>query len=590
MPQTQVRRSSAPSSSIRGTRRGCPVTTARSWALASLLSALALPAVAAPTVFTDAYTLTTTNQSMWGSGTQAGFSYDSGLLGAAWGTYGSSGVPASFGLNAIIGSANTVLFPGTPEACAWGYCIGGTDPITADTRTGGALDGTTSGQVGLYVTAQANGGGLNVSVPVTSSLTIGEAGANGIFHVSGTNALGGGTITAIAPSFKAGLDGVLVLEASVKGTGCIALAGCTSSDPISLVDINAGRFSLVALDTSKTDPVSFFGLGWPYIQFGKEYAIRAKEPPCQGPPTQDGTPPKCPGQTFQTPAIGVVKVDNLGDLSGGTVNQNMLSLTTNQPVLRLTADVTGIAQYALGITADVLSPSVDVPYIGSLGGTVINVQAGVQFGLTQEFDFTPRLLAELQFDKPVTEYVKKFTGAYEQKCLINTPIGCLLYVDDMTKPIFDVVAIDRGTTVAVNLATGADLRFTSELGELLGRTYFMGNNSFTSDSRVSIDPTLPIKAGCLEVDSKVPGFDGVEVCAFEKDYRTTDLASFSVYKNTFSLGGFDTATFMLAGDAGSDPQGGNVPEASSLWLTLLALGALRTGRVGAQTRRWLAPR
>jgi len=198
-----------------------PRRSARALGLAGCLITATLAADVNAAVFTDSYTLTTTNQSMWSSGAQAGFSYDSGLLGAAWGTYGSSGVPTTFGINAITGSVDATVIPGIPSICGFGFCTPSTSPVTADTRTGGALDGTTSGQVGVYVTAEANGGGINVSLPVTTSLTIGEAGADGIFRVSGANDLGGGTITAIAPSFKAGIDGVLDLNASVKGTGCL---------------------------------------------------------------------------------------------------------------------------------------------------------------------------------------------------------------------------------------------------------------------------------------------------------------------------------------------------------------------------------
>jgi hypothetical protein len=269
-------------------------------------------------------------------------------------------------------------------------------------------------------------------------------------------------------------------------------------------------------------------------------------------------------------------------MSGGTLTQGTLSLTTNQPVLRLTADVTGIAQYALGIPVDVLSPSVPIPLIGSLGGTIINVQAGLQFGLTQEFDFRPQLLTTLLFDKPVTEYVTAFVG-YEQKCFFLTPIGCFGgLVDDLTKPIYRTDQINRGTSVNVNLATGADLRFTDEPGKLLERTYFMGSGSaFTSDSRVSIDPILPIKAGCLTAESNIPGIDGVDLCAFEEDFRTTDLLSLSVWDNTFSLGGFNRVTFALA----SNPPDDIVPEPSTLLLTLLAVGALTTLRWGTRIRR-----
>ena len=541
---------------------------------------------AAPTILNDVYTLQTTNQSMWGSGGQSSWAYDTGFQGAQWGTYAGS-APAGGGINAITGSQNVLLFPalpGTPDVhvpavvtpgfCVWGgacvpdveitpaFTIPGipaTPAVYGDTRTGAAVSVSSSGRVGVDVTAQAQGGGISVVLPVTTALSIGDT-VNGQFHVGGTSSFGAGsTITSTAPSFKAGVYGVINLDNSLNLEGCFIGAGCDNTT-VNL-NVDPGQFSLVGLDTTKTKPVSVFGLPVP-IKFDKEYQIREGQPPCQGPATADGVEPVCDVSPLAMPLLAVIKPTSLQDFTGGSFSGDVLSIANNTPVLRVTADLTGILQAALDFPADVLNPSLNLT-VATISGSLLDVQAGVTLGMEQKFSLAPSLQVTLLFDKPIEEY------------------------DPTTQQW-----VDEGTDVTIDLAAGADLRFVGDAGVLVSRTYSMKDaTNFTSNTSLSIDPTLPIKALCIDIELKL-GLGGTgQQCAFQKEFKTTDLVDISAYSNRFSLQGFNTAQF--GGVDSTDPYvpstpdipplfdpttpfaffepSNPVPEPSSIWLTALAL-------------------
>ena len=388
-------------------------------ALAMLVSGTAT--FAAPLVYNDSFTLSTSDQSMWGSGAQTGWSYDSGLQGVKWGTYvGPNHGPAKVGVDAVSGSSNTTIIPSICFWTPWGeQCTGS---VTADTRTGAAIDLSSSGQIGVGVTAAVTGGGVSVKLPVKTTLQIGDA-VGGKFHITGgatiDTAKGTALISAAAPSFAAGVNAAVNIDASLNAEGCFFLAGCSTSNTQLGFGFNQ---TLVAFNTANAPPVNI--LGYPLgTHFGVDlagqvyksyYEVTPNKPPCQGPVTASGEKPSC-ATDGPVSAGGLVlakiELDSLKNFSGNNFNGYSLSVSNTSPVLSANLNLVDIAQSIFGLQNNVVNPSVslNLPLLGSavtVGLTLADVQAGIVLGLKQKFEVEPALKVTLQFDKPVTEYVQ----------------------------------------------------------------------------------------------------------------------------------------------------------------------------------------
>lgn len=542
-------------------------------AILGCCSLLAIEAAADLVVFEDAYVLETVDQSMWSTGTQESWNYDSGLLGKAWGTYSGEGA--------------------APDTLRFDLMIG-SDGDFIDDRTG--VDATlySSGQIGINVTAEANGGSVDVTLPVTTALTIDSA--NGMMVVSGSNDFGAGAkITAEVPSFKAGVNGVINIENRIAGLGCLTVGGCAGFN-VNLPGVDLGQFPLVGFDTTSTKPISILGYELP-IKFGEEYEIRVGEPACQGPVTADGSPPVCPKSPVQIarPTLAVWEATNLQDFDGNTVVGNVLSASNidqagnNQQLLSVTADLTGIAQSALGLAVDVLSPKASLKVlgktVGSISGTLFNLQLGLALGETQELTFAPTLQATLEFDKRVNQY--EYQSVYVgQSCHPLFYWVCVdLYEDQL-------VQVGFGNLVTVNLdGNQTVLRFDGESPNLLRRTYSIKESAnFSSSVDLTLDPIMPIKAGCFEIKALGGLVDTGQKCLFDETFGTTGLFDYNIFSNNFSLAGFNVAEFgsPLPGETGpgSTPGGSvSVPEPSTLWLFAIGIAGLAFSRKRTIGRR-----
>lgn len=584
---------SAPASSCR--RGGQPPAWQRRPLARSITLALALGlggaagAVQAQT-FSDLLVFETSQQSLWGSGAASGWHYDSGLIGASWGGGASGSSPQSLGISAITGGAKALITPEIP-----GYTIPGVPPqlvtpevpskmltpyvapklispavpatyitvpavkvlgvvvtpaykkqvtpaipavysaaipatyspavpavysaaipavvvpavpaVYGDTRTGAAVAVKSSGEVGFKVQAAATAGAVAVKLPVQATLNLPTQFVSGqSVHVAGTATIDSGArIDVSAASLKASVSGVIQSNNALSVTGCFIGGGCSSSS--SRADIDQ-TFEIVTLDTASSRTVSALGLPLPLVS-GLDLPIVAG---------------------VQT--VGHVTVTTPQDQGGGTVAGDTLTLDTHQSVIKTTADFGGIAQAALGVPADVLQPSVTVDP-GTIGGVVINLQGGVDLGMSQSLSLDTDFLVTLTFDQAVTMTYRGQTFAASH-------------------------------TVSFDLDEGADLMFTGAVGRLLERRYSLSPDSLmTNTTEISIDPLFEIKAACYSLS--VAGVADIEQCMLEKSYGTTDLLAFTVYEKSFALQGFNTVSLTSA-----------VPEPGSWALLLAGLGGVGT--------------
>ena len=491
-------------------------------ALLVLAVMCAAPAQAMQTAYDNSFTLSTMDQSLWSTGAQASWSYDSGFIGANWGTYANK--PAvSFGLNGITGSANAHV-PGTggtipnPLWGLWYICpvFCGDEPAkslpnpipyaTTDTRTGASVGVKSSGQLGFNVKAAANGGGLDLSLPYQATLLApapNEFVTGQLLRFGSSGSLAGNASMAVdAPSLNASVNGIIKTNNTLSGTGCFFAAGCSSSS--TPANINQ-TFSIVAFDTTKEKPLTALnGLLTLPVVLGQDLPIKAG------------------AQT-----VGHVTLNAPSDRDGGTVAGNRLKLDTNQTILRTTADFGGIAQAALGVPGDVLQPSLDIG-IGEIGATLINLQGGINLGMSQLLSFDAKVKVGLSFDQLV----------------------------------YDGAGIELGKEVSFDLGSGIDLMFKVRPTSLK-YSFSMGADSlFTNDTGISVDPLFAVKAGCFNLSVAGGVLADIEECAFDKEYATNDLLRASVYKKSFAVDGFNSASFEVA----------LVPEPQTWALLLAGLG------------------
>ena len=341
---------------------------------------------------------------------------------------------------------------------------------------------------------------VNVKLPVQATLNLPTQFVSGqSVHVAGAASIDNGArIDVTATSLQAKVSGVIQTSNELGGTGCFIGGGCSSSSSKPTID---QTFEIVSFDTASARTVSALGLPLPIVS-GIDVPINVG------------------AQT-----VGHVVVTTPQNQSGGDVDGNALKLDTHQSVLKTTADFGGIAQVALRVPVDVLQPSLDVGP-GSIGGVVVNLQGGVDLGMSQSLQFDADFDVMLTFDQAVTMTYRGQTFA-------------------------------ASTTVRFDLDEGADLVFTGTAGHLLKRTYSLGEDSVMRNATsLSIDPLFEIKAACFSMS--VVGVANIEQCMLEKSYGTTDLLAFTVYEKSFAMQGFNEVSLTTA-----------VPEPQS-WLLLLA--------------------
>ena len=393
------------------------------------------------------------------------------------------------------------------------------------------------------------------------------------------NVLGGNetSITAIAPSFKAGVDGVFNLDNEFFGKVCGGPLGCLEDS----VDknINGGRFGLIGVDTTEDNFLRVGGgekgagsLGVPGIGFDKEYVFYRPTPENPDGVDDDVTPKKTP-----SPRWGDFMISNLQDLTGGTVvSGDNVTFQTNQQFLSLNYSITGLAETLLGGgpgSPGILSNKIEIVDPVNIQYTLLDISAGPRVGVQQNFALDPNTRVKLEFDKPLV-----FRGPPKQE-IVNVPtikrvcsasfLGVCYQYKYIPGFIPTVVTKpgDLITTNVVDIALGDSLEaeFAGAVGNLVKREYYIDDAQLENITAATLDPGLKVQVGCIS-------FLGVGDCLFEEDYKTQGLIDMKMYETTFALGGFDNKIFRDVVALGTGGTGGTaVPEPQTLFLLGMGL-------------------
>jgi hypothetical protein len=449
----------------------------------------------------------TTGQSMWDTGSSTNIS-NSVFVGTTW-----SASTGTFG--GIAGSESTRV-PGTggtltatnPLWSAWNECkksifskicggqparyISVSNPIPAqyvDTRSGATLSASTSGKVGFDVGYSFDSGTVNADVGYDTHLSLPDTVTPGeYFYLNPSSILAGQQqLTTSFPQASAKIDAVFQAGVNFDATGCVALAGCTSGQGGVNID---ETFEVVSFNdpTSSPGQIKILGEADPALfQFGSPIEIG-------GPLTNVGNV-----------TVHVPELETTGSLDT-SANKIVSGGETN--FIDLRADMDGLALLAVGLPT-ILGASLDIGPV-SISYDVVDVEAGPDIKIVQQFELDPTLMVDLQFDDFVdiqgVGSTQSYSGSWD-----SLPGIALLPGD---------------TNVAVTPTFYVDTQLSNQTG-------FGVSGVFTTQA---LSASATASLGPLSVD--LASFDPVVDFTAE----TATLALPPIIDNTFSLGGFNRAT------------------------------------------------
>jgi len=194
----------------------------------------------------------TTNQSMWGTGS-ATVLKDSVFVGTQW-------TNKSGGAGGIIGEKSTVTINTNPLWWAWKACketvdfLCGGEPSkgqikeTIDTRTGARVDLTTSGKFGLEFGYEIDSGSVDASAAFGATAVLpDQVDQRKYIDLQTASSLNAGAISTQSPWISAYMDGIAEFSGTIEGQACLILTGCTPKGKLDLPGVDT-RLKIASID------------------------------------------------------------------------------------------------------------------------------------------------------------------------------------------------------------------------------------------------------------------------------------------------------------------------------------------------------
>lgn len=518
----------------------------------------------------------TTGQSMWNTGSATQFS-GSRFVGTQW-------INKTAGIGGFTGDVNTVNVNTNPAWWAWKACdatgapgwVCGSQPSkgqvsqVVDSRTGARIDLTTSGKFGLDFGYTIDSGSVDASADFTAQalLPTNNLKSGEYFSLNPSSTLDAGSISSQSPKVEAYINAIAQLSGSVSAKACLILSGCTPTGTANLPTLNANQ-PILSIDPNSLKVIP--GLlpgpnpGDPKLPLAEvkllnqeltlEGALSASTPPVPGFKlstsqfTLVSTVPPTPSLNVDLASIEF-KVPDIA--TSGGVQGNSIKSSGRDDVIQAKLDLDGVAAMAgfppTGIGIDLIDAG------GFKVGAqfdALDIDAGPDIGITQDFELIPTLMSHLDFSNPV---------------FINGLAGLQTSWEGVWGMLPDIALTD---TTTVNPTFWIDAMLTNSIGIDLGLSGTMDILKFAFNASVggvNIIGTNPISLNSL--------------LGLGNELFSTDKLLFPVYSTPFMLGGFtpiQAAAFTI-------PVSAQVPSPGTL--ALLSIGLAAAG--GVRRRRRLS--
>lgn len=388
-------------------------------------------------VIYDAGTLAfeSTGQSMWDTGT-AFRMQDSVFVGTQW-----ANKTATIG--GIAGNANQVVIPAIGavtvpvyEPRIWvptptwsnplkGYNTGcgcwkdvqitpAIDAVTVDTRTGAVLNVHTSGKVGLEFGYSIDSGSVDSTANFKALAELPDSvNASEFFSLNTSSILDSGTIQTQSPKVEAYVSAIMQLSGSIDAQACALTFGCVNSGSTALptVDLDQRILSIDPNSLKVLDGVMPSGEAFAEVPILNQ-SLKLEGGATIAPPAVGFKLTGPGGLTLATslPPTPAVSVD-LAEMTvfvpdiatNGTGSGEKVTSSGRDDLLSAQFDIDGAATLFAGLPPAGLNfDLIDAgPFKLSVSLDLIDVDAGPVLGVTQDFEFTPTLMATIEFSNPV---------------------------------------------------------------------------------------------------------------------------------------------------------------------------------------------
>ncbi len=374
---------------------GRPKMRRQTGVLAAFLIGVAVPLPAGAVLYTQDMIFQTENQSIWSDTDTAfrPFNFDE-----SWGK--------SWDETSTVGRIETATIAGH------------------DFESGVSFTAASKGKVEMKVNAFLESGTVDISYPrrftfeYPERVEPGERFSLGISH-SRPPLFGSPRMEIDGPTAGASVDLVTELSAKLSGRAC-AVVGCEKATLIN-IDFKP-TLELAAFGPNQQGDVQLRLLGVPAPLFGKEFNIAS------------GT------------ASLRVDLPNLDAQSNPFTTGDTIRAAAEDDVFTFLLDVDDLLLFFVPF-----APPLEVDFSHYTGfqveGAVFDAEVGPQFGIRQEFEFDPRFLVELEFDREVM--VPFRTNILKKEILVPVTKLSIPLLDSGYQEMIDLVMPDDGFPLSV---------------------------------------------------------------------------------------------------------------------------------------------